>query len=47
VKSNASSHILQYVGKFKDIFTSDGTVLFGQACGKSVVTQKCYQITLH
>jgi hypothetical protein len=37
VKSSDSSCLRQYVNDFKDVFPSDGKVLFCQACGKSVV----------
>jgi hypothetical protein len=40
VKSSYSSHLREYVSDLKDVFTSDGEVLFSQACGKSVVAQQ-------
>jgi hypothetical protein len=47
VKSSDSSRLRQYVSDFKDVFTSDGKVIFCQACGKSVVAQQCSQVTQH
>jgi hypothetical protein len=47
VKSSDSSRLRQYVSDFKDVFTSDGKVLFCQACGKSVVAQQLSQVTRH
>jgi hypothetical protein len=47
VKSSASSHFHQYVSDFKDVFTSDGKVLFCLACGKSIVAQQHSQVTQH
>jgi hypothetical protein len=47
VKSSASSHLHYYVSDFKDVFTSDGEVLFFQTCGKPIVTQQHYQVTQH
>jgi hypothetical protein len=47
VKSSDSSRLHQYVSDFKDVFTSDGKVLFCQACGKSIVAQQCSQVTQH
>jgi hypothetical protein len=47
VKSSDSSCLLQYVSDFKDVFTSDGKVLFSQACGKSIVAQQHSQVTQH
>jgi hypothetical protein len=32
---------------FKDMVTSDGKVLFCQACGKSSLAQQPYQVTQH
>jgi hypothetical protein len=32
---------------FRDVFTSDGKVLFCQACGKSIVAQQRSQVTQH
>jgi hypothetical protein len=43
----ASSCLHQCVSDFKDVFTSDGEVLFCQACGKSVVTQQRSKGTQH
>jgi hypothetical protein len=37
VKSSDSSCLRQYVSDLKDVLTSDGKVLFCQACGKSIV----------
>jgi hypothetical protein len=45
VKSCDSSHLCQYVSDFKDVFSSDGKVLFCQACGKCIVTQQHSQVT--
>jgi hypothetical protein len=47
VKHSASSHECQYVNDFKAVFTSDGQVLFCQACGKSIVPQQRSQVTQH
>jgi hypothetical protein len=47
IKSSASSCLCQYVSDFKDVFTSDGEVLFCQTCGKSIVKQQCSQVTQH
>jgi hypothetical protein len=47
VKSTGSSRLRQYVSDFKDVFTSDGKVLFCQACGISVVAQQRSQVTQH
>jgi hypothetical protein len=47
VKSSACSCLHQYVSEFKDVFTSDGKVLFCQACCKSVVIQQHSQVTQH
>jgi hypothetical protein len=47
VKSSASSRFRQCVSDFKDVFTSDGEVPFGQACGKSLVAQQRSQVTQH
>jgi hypothetical protein len=44
VKSNDSSRLRQYVSDFKDVFTSEGKVLFRQACGKSTVAQHRSQV---
>jgi hypothetical protein len=44
VKFSDSSHLRQYVSDFKDGLTSDGKVLFCQACGKSVVAQQRSQV---
>jgi hypothetical protein len=46
-KSSESSHLRQYVSDFKDVFTSDGKVIFCQACEKSVVIQHHSQVTQH
>jgi hypothetical protein len=47
VKSSYSSRSRLFVSDFKDVFTSDGKVLFYQACGKSIVTQQRSQVTQH
>jgi hypothetical protein len=47
VKSGDSSRLRQYVSNFKDVLTSDGKVLFCQACGKSTVSQQLSQVTQH
>jgi hypothetical protein len=39
--------LLQYVSDYKDVFTSDGKVLFCQVYGKFVVIQQCFQVTQH
>jgi hypothetical protein len=39
VKSSDSSRLRQYVSDFKDVLTSDGKVLFCQACGKFIATK--------
>jgi hypothetical protein len=36
-----------YVSDFKDVFTSDGEVLFCQTSGKSIVAQQRSQVTQH
>jgi hypothetical protein len=47
VKSSDSSRLRQYISDLKDVFTSDGKVLFCQACGKSIVAQQRSQVTQH
>jgi hypothetical protein len=47
VKSSDSSRLRQYVSDFKDVFTSDGKVLFCRACGKFIVTQQRSHVTQH
>jgi hypothetical protein len=47
MKSNDSSRLRQLVSDFKDVFTSDGKVLFCLACGKSIVAQQRSQVTRH
>jgi hypothetical protein len=47
LKSTKSFRLRQYVSDFKDVFTSDGKVLFCKACGKSIVAQQRSQITQH
>jgi hypothetical protein len=37
----------QYVSEFKDVYISDGKVLFCQTIGKSVVAQHDSQVRLH
>jgi hypothetical protein len=46
-KSSDSSRLRQYVSDSKDVFTSDGKVLFCRACGKFIVTQQRSQVTQH
>jgi hypothetical protein len=47
VKSSDSSRLRQYVSDFKDVFASDGKVLFSLACRKSIVAQQRSQVTQH
>jgi hypothetical protein len=47
VKSSDSSRLRQYVSDFKDVFTSDGKVLFRQAFGKSIVAKQRSQVSQH
>jgi hypothetical protein len=46
-KSNDGSRLRKYVSDFKDVFTSDGSVIFCQPCGKSAVAQQRSQVTQH
>jgi hypothetical protein len=45
MQSSDTSHFCHYVTDFKDVFTSDGIVLFCQACGKPVVAQYRSEVT--
>jgi hypothetical protein len=45
--SSSSSHFCHYVSEFKGVLTSDGKVLFCQACGQSIAMQQYSQVTQH
>jgi hypothetical protein len=47
VKSGDSSRLLQLVSDFKDAFTSDGKIIFCQACGKYIVAQQHSHVKQH
>jgi hypothetical protein len=47
IKSSSSSHFCHYVSEFKGVLTSDGKILFCQACVQSTVMQEYSQITQH
>jgi hypothetical protein len=47
LNSIASSWKRQYVSDIKDMFTSDGKILFCQSCGKCIVAQQRSQVTRH
>jgi hypothetical protein len=42
-----SSRFRQYVSDFEDVITSDGDILFCEACGKAIVAQQGSQVTQH
>ncbi|KAJ4444437.1 hypothetical protein ANN_06229 [Periplaneta americana] len=47
IKSSLRSRLQQYIDEFKNIFTTDGKVLFCQPCGKSVSAHESSQLFIN
>ena len=47
VKCSDSVHLHQYVNKFKDVFRTDGKILFRKACENGIVASQHSQVTRH
>lgn len=47
IKASVSSRLQKFCDEYKDVFSTDGKVLFCQPCGKSVAADQRSQITQH
>ena len=47
IKASVSSRLQKFCDEYKDVFSTDGKVLFCQPCGKTVAADQRSQITQH